>query len=156
MENPSAVSAELARLQPMIGTWRADVTIPPGPWGDGGPSSGSSTVDWKGGIWLACDFVCDMPQLGKYYGLGMMTWVPEISAYRFYWFSNGQTAVPVVSGAFVGDELILTGANEMMGTTFHEKHTYTFLADGSWKFRIELSQDGSNFFDTFFVHYRTA
>jgi hypothetical protein len=147
------MTPELALLGRLVGEWRVISTIPPGPWGEGGSSEGSASIRWKAGIWLNQEFDCDMPLMGPYAGFGMITWIPEESAYRLWWFSNVQTVVPTYSGNFAGEQLIFTGVNTLGGTLFHERQTYSFHRDGTMEFLIELSHDGTDYFDSLKVRY---
>jgi hypothetical protein len=136
------VQPEHKKLEKLAGSWIAEETLAPSPWGPGGPAVGK--IDARvglGGFYVIADYTQEKDGKINYQGHGIYGYDPKSHRYTMHWFDNmGMCTVEATYGAWEGDKLVFQGQSEQG----HGRYTYTFLGDGRYEFMLEGSQDGRN------------
>lgn len=130
----------LARLS---GSWSGDEVVHPSPWDPaGGTAIGKSeTRVALDGFFVVSDYIQERGGQVTYAGHGVYGWDAAEKCYTMHWFDSmgGGTGAPA-KGTLEGKTLTFR-ASHAMG---HSKYVYDFDAPDRMRFRIEMSQDGTN------------
>jgi hypothetical protein len=133
-------TAEHERLARLAGDWEGDERILPTPFDpEGGPAHGT----WRnrmalGGFSLIAEYEQRRGGAVNFEGHGVYGW--DGGRYTLHWFdSTGIAQGERASGAWEGDRLTLVHETAHAG---YGRHVYV-VGDGTFRFGLEHSQDGS-------------
>lgn len=133
-------TAEHERLHRMVGSWIADETIHPSPWGPGGAAIGRATARVAlDGLAVVTDYEQERDGRIGYRGHGVFGYDASESRWYMQWFDNMSPApAQPVWGTWAGDTL--TFEMQMPGRG-HNRYAYAFAGDG-YTFTLSASKDG--------------
>jgi hypothetical protein len=134
------------KLQRLAGNWSGPETMPPGPWGPGGPATGKyvARVDLDG-FFVVQDYVQEVAGKVTYRGHGVVGWDARAETFTWYWVdSMGEVPPAPARGRWSDDSLVFEHEGERKS-----RYTYTFPDDRTMTLKIEGSQDGGNTWGTF-------
>jgi len=144
-QSPAKPAPELKKLDYFAGTWTTDATIPPGPWGNGGKFTSTSTNEWKpDGSSLVCHRNYSMPpELG---GDGSATLILAYdSASHSYTGDESNTQGKVSSkGTLTNDTWLWTGSRTYNDMEILQRMTLTPVSPTAYTVKLETSLDGAN------------
>jgi hypothetical protein len=99
----------------MVGKWTSEGTMESGPFGPGGPVTGTSTVrSGPGGFSVIME---ERSKMGNqsFAGHGVIAWDAEAKAYKMVWVDSMTPGVVMETGQKEGDNLVFKGEMMMMG-----------------------------------------
>lgn len=130
------------KLAMMAGTWVGEETMFPSPWD---PKGGSANGKIEGrigidGFFLVTDYVQERGGQVTYRGHGVYGWDAQQACYTMHWFdSMGCAPAEPAKGQWLGNTLTFQNKSPMG----HGRFTYNFDGEGRYTFRMEGSQDGT-------------
>jgi hypothetical protein len=143
---PAKPSPEVQKLDYFVGTWTAEGTIPPGPWGAGGKFSVTHTNEWMAGNFFLethSDFRMPPDLGGDTKSTGVLGYDADKNVYTSIEFtSRGGRAV--AQGGLNGDTWTWTSSEKYDGHEIQQKATNKILSPKSYSAKFEVSQDGTN------------
>jgi hypothetical protein len=152
---PAPEMKKIAKM--LVGTWRIDEKVFPGPLAPNGasgkatetirigPGSTSILMDYKG------------TSIGNFTGHGILSWSPEKKMYESAWVdSMAPGGVMTMTGNWQGEDLVFTGTDNMDGKRMHSRHTYTNIKPDSFTFTMEAGPDGGKLEKMMELHYKRA
>ena len=123
---PAMPAPELKKLDYLVGTWTAEGTIPPGPWGAGGKFSVIHKNEWMHGN-----------------STGFIGYDAHKNVYTSIDFtSRGRREV--AQGSLNGDIWTWTSSETHDGQNIQQRTTNTILSPKSYIAKFEFSRDGTN------------
>lgn len=150
---PLAPGPEVEKLHFLKGDWKIHVKIDPSEWGPGGESHGTASFTLLSGVWMHQQTQADMPGMGPFTGIGMMTWDAAKGDYVSYWFDNFGAFVAEYRGKVEGNKLVFTRESEWEGQKVWEKHYYTLGDANVVEFVMDISHDGTNYYTGMRIRY---
>lgn len=141
MPKPGPAHEKLARL---AGNWVGEEKISPSPWDPaGGLAIGRvNNRVALGGFALVQDYEQERGGAVNMRGHGIFTYDAGSSTYRMHWADSMGMGVAEYTGRFEGDTLVLTN----QGPMGHSRATFDIGTPGRYRFVMEVSQDGTNWF----------
>ena len=139
-------AAELKKLDYFVGTWSAEGTISPGPWGAGGKFSSTGSNDWgMGGFFLIghSDFKMPAELGGEGKGMQIMGYDPTDNLYTYDAF-NSQGRREVSQGTLSADTWTWKSSQTYDGQEVQQRMTIKMLSPGSYTLKFDVSMDGTN------------
>ncbi|MFQ5718590.1 MAG: DUF1579 family protein [Acidobacteriota bacterium] len=138
MPRPGAAHA---RLEKLVGTWRGEEKMSPSPWmPEGGTAIGEVTnriaMD---GFNVVQDYTQTRDGTVSFRGHGVFGWDDTRKEYTLHWFDSMGMPPNVFRGSFDGDTLTLSSHDPRV----HSRTVFDFGAPGSYRFKMEMSQDGN-------------
>jgi len=143
---PPAPGPEVKKLDYFVGSWTAEATIAPGPWGPGGKFSSSDKAEWMDGNFFVAfhsDFKMPAELGGEGKELSVMGYDPQQNAYIDEEF-NSQGQHLSWKGTVSGDTWTWTGDANYGGQDIKQKITMKTLSPTSYSMKLETSIDGTN------------
>jgi uncharacterized protein DUF1579 len=143
---PAEPNPELKKLEYFVGTWTAEGTISPGPWGEGGKFSVSHTYSWMAGnFFLESHSEFKMPPDlgGDSESTGFIAYDAEKRSYTSTEFSS-QGGRGVAQGDLKGDTWTWTSSEKHDGQEIKQRSTNKILSPNSYIARFEVSVDGTH------------
>lgn len=143
---PAKPSPELKKLDYFVGTWTAEGTIPPGPWGEGGKFSVTHTNEWiAGNFFVESHSEFRMPSAlgGDRQSTGILGYDAEKNVYTSTEFTS-QGGRDVAQGSVNGDTWTWTSSEKYEGQEIQQRATNKILSPNSYSAKFEISQDGTN------------
>jgi hypothetical protein len=142
-----ALRAGLAKLEFLVGDWRADGKIHPGPLGGGGDTSGAvKTTRGVGLRYVMSDYTTTLPGGLPYAAHTLITFAPRGDTYVAYGFNNLLPFSLVYRGKFTNDATLVMETGVDPNSSRQQRLTYTRNADGSIGLVVENSGDGGKTF----------
>jgi hypothetical protein len=141
------------KLAAMIGSWAGEETIHPTPWDPkGGTTKGRFTARAElDGFTVVSDYVQERDGAVCYRGHGVYGWDPNEQCFTMHWFDTmGGGVGSKASGQWQGTSVTFAQSSPMG----HSRYVYTFPADGTCQFRIEMSEDGKSWAPFLVANYR--
>lgn len=127
----------------MVGQWVSEDQFHPTPWD---PKGGTATTRMNtrldlDGFFVIADAVQERGGKVSYRGHGVFGWDAPQQRYTMHWF-DGMGCDPggPALGTWQGNKLSLVHQHAMG----HGRFTYEFDSPGTFKFKMERSQDGKN------------
>jgi len=131
------------KLSAFAGNWSGEEKMHPSPWdpkGGSGLGKIASRIDLDG-FWLVTDYTQERDGKCTYRGHGVIGYDAAKGQYTHHWFdSMGSPVHAPALGKWVGNTLTF----ESVGPMGHARYVYRAEGDRKYYFRIENSQDGSN------------
>jgi hypothetical protein len=139
MEMPKPTAAH-KKLEKLVGTWVGEEKMHPSPWAPkGGIATGHienrSALD---GFVVIQDYVQERDGQVTFRGHGVFTWDAPRESYVLTWWDSMGMPPNEFRGTFEGDSFILTAQNPMGSN----RTTFDFSGEGTYSFKMEISQDG--------------
>jgi hypothetical protein len=143
---PAKPGPEVKKLDYFAGTWTAEGTIPPGPWGAGGKFSVTHKNEWiAGNFFLESRSEFKMPPAlgGDRQSTGILGYDAEKNVYTSTEFTS-QGGRAIAQGSLNGDTWTWTSSEKNEGQEIQERATNKILSPNSYSAKFEISQDGTN------------
>jgi hypothetical protein len=137
---------ELKKLDYFVGTWTAEGTIAPGPWGAGGKFSSTDTMEWMPGNFFVeghSDFKMPAELGGDGKATSFMGYDTDENVYTYNEF-NSQGRREASKGTVSGDTWTWTSTQNYGGQEIKQKMTMKVLSPASYSLKFEISIDGTN------------
>jgi hypothetical protein len=135
---------EVAKLGYFVGSWIVEGTIPPGPWGAGGPFSWTDKTDWLSGNFFLVghwDFKMPADLGGDGQEIFIMGYDTERNVYTFDAFSSQgrhvQSTGTIIDDAWVWDSEASYGEKKVT-----QKYTTRILSADRYEVKFEICEDG--------------
>jgi len=140
--SPPQPGPEAQKLGYFVGEWTSQAEIHPGPMGQGGAATGSSTGHWiEGNFFVSCRDESTTP-MGRMAGLGVLGWNAAKKVYTWSGFNNlGQAET--ATGTRTGSTWTFVGQNDVGGKTMKTRYTVVETSPTSYTFQFEASTDGA-------------
>jgi len=145
-QTPAEPGPEVKKLDYFVGTWTAEGTIPPGPWGAGGKFSVTHTYEWLAGNFFLeshSDFKMPPDLGGERKSTGIMGYDADKNVYTSIEFTS-QGGRGVAQGSLTGDTWTWTSSEKFDGQEIQQRATDKILTPNSYSAKFEVSQDGTN------------
>lgn len=143
MEMPKLTDAH-RKLEKLVGRWSGEERIHPSPFD---PKGGTAIARVENrlaldGFAVVQDY--DQERNGKvtFRGHSVLRWDTSQQCYEMYWFDSMGMAPSVFRGNFDG-EVLTVAAKDPQG---HSRAVFDFGKKGHYTFRMEVSQDGQQWF----------
>ena len=143
---PPKPSPEVKKLDYFVGTWTAEGTISPGPWGAGGKFSVTRTNEWMAGNFFVeshSDFRMPSDLGGDRKSTGIIGYDAEKNVYTSTEFTS-QGGREIAQGSLNGDTWTWTSSAKYDGQEIHQRATNKILSPNSYSAKFEVSEDGTN------------
>lgn len=137
---------ELKKLDYFAGTWTAEGTISPGPWGAGGKFTSTGTDEWgMGNFFLVGHSDYKMPAElgGDGKGMRLLGYDGEHSVYTYDAY-NSQGRREVAQGTLSGDTWTWKSSQTYSGQEIQQRSTIKMVSATSYTLKYEVSVDGTN------------
>ncbi len=137
---------ELKNLDYFVGTWTAEGTISPGPWGEGGRFSITHTYSWlPGNFFLESHSEFKMPPDlgGDGESTGFIGYDADKKSYTSTEFTS-KGVRGVAQGELRGDTWTWTSSEKHDGQEIRQRATNKILSPNSYNARFEVSVDGAH------------
>jgi hypothetical protein len=137
---------ELKKLDYFVGTWTAEGTISPGPWGSGGKFTSTGTDEWTMGNFFLVghsDFKMPADLGGDGKAMRLMGYDSEHSVYTYDAY-NSQGRREVAQGTLSGDTWIWKSSQTYSGQDIQQRMTIKMVSPTSYTLRYEVSIDSTN------------
>jgi hypothetical protein len=137
---------ELKKLDYFAGTWSAEGTISPGPWGAGGKFSSTGTDEWMPGNFFLVgheDFKMPADLGGDGKGVSIMGYDTEHGVYTYDSY-NSQGRSEHSQGTLSGDTWTWKSSQTYGGQEIEQRMTIKTLSPTSYAMKFEISMDGTN------------
>lgn len=132
---------KIAKL--FMGRWRISEKHEPSPWlASGGQGAGMETVTFgPGRMSLIADYRSSGP-MGPFQGHGIFTWDGQAKIYRSAWTDNLGGMLSIRTGKFEGNDLVMTGTDDINGQMTDFRETYGNFTDDGFTFAMDMSPAG--------------
>ena len=144
---PTKPGPEVKKLDFFAGTWKAEGTVPPGPWGAGGKYSVTHTNEWMdGNFFLINHSASKMPPGlgGDSLSFGFAGYDADKKVY-FLTECDSQGGHGVTEGSLNGDTWTWTSSEKLPdGQVIQHRETNKMLSPVSYRAKSEVSKDGTN------------
>jgi hypothetical protein len=130
---------EMERVTRMLrGLWQTDEKHEPSPMmPQGGTGKGQEYIRLgPGGLSLIAEYGSRSP-MGEFSGIGLMTWNAATGVYNIHWTDNTSPTVTMMTGKWVGPDLVFTGSEMMMGKKILARHAFTQITDSGFTYTID-------------------
>lgn len=135
---------EMAKIKGMVGTWNVAETMEASPMGPAGKGHGVTRVSLgPGGLSIIIDHRSTAGHMKGFKGHGVIAWDGEAKVYKQIWTDNMMPMIMVATGAWGGDNFVMTSEGTMMGKPFKERDTYSGIGTDKMEIIFEMSMDGS-------------
>jgi len=142
MTNMPAPQEQHQKLaEALAGSWAGEETVHPTPWDPkGGTAMGrcESHVELDG-FFVVMNYTQERGGAVSYRGHGIYSWDPNEKCFTMHWFDS-MGGASKATGQWSGKTLTF-GSQSPMGPV---RYVYTFLEPTKMQFRIESSEDGTN------------
>jgi hypothetical protein len=152
---PAPEMKKLAKM--LVGTWRIDERVFPGPLAPNGatgkatetirigPGSTSILMDYKG------------TSVGNFTGHGITSWSPEKNVYESVWVdSMTPGGISTLTGTWAGENLIFTGKELTDGKRMQNRLTYSNIKPDAFTCTMEMGPDGGHLEKFMELRYKRA
>jgi hypothetical protein len=138
---PAPEFEKIAKL--FMGRWRVTEKHEPSPWlANGGQGAGMETVTFgPGRISLIADYRSSGP-MGPFQGHAIFTWDGQAKIYRSAWTDNLGGMLSIRTGKFEGNDLIMTGTDNINGQMTDFRESYTNFSNDGFTFAMDMSPAG--------------
>ena len=143
MDMPKPTEAH-RKLEKLVGSWSGEERLHPSPWDpQGGTALGRvrNRVALDGFI-VVQDYEQERGGSINFRGHGVFSWDPSRPCYLLHWFDSMGMPPNEFRGNFQGDVLIMTS----QGPQGHSRAVFDFVEKGLYRFRMEVSQDGDQWY----------
>ena len=135
--------AEHKNLERFVGTWKMDTKLAPGPFGPGGPMTGTETCRMhEGGFHLVCDST-GSGAMGNIKGHMILAWDRYTKTYRYMSISN-MADPEIASGTFKGNTWTFTSQVDAAGKKLSMLFTIVEKSATVHEIKMDVSEDGKN------------
>jgi len=138
---------EMQQCSGMVGTWlyTGEMRMQPTDtaWIEHQATAEFSYV--AGGAALQMRYTGDMMGM-EMHGLGMLTYDREDRQWQETWVDNFGGRTSLYTGTFADGTRVMQGVNKMQGQTMHTRITTYDIAETTFKWTMENSMDGKNWF----------
>jgi hypothetical protein len=143
MDMPKPTEAH-RQLHKLVGLWNGEERVSPSPWDPkGGPAVGRArnrlALD---GFVVVQDYEQERNGKITYQGHGVFSWDAIGQGYVMHWWDSMGMAPSELRGNFESGVLVLTNADSQM----HSRATWDLSKPGRYAFRMEVSQDGNQWY----------
>ena len=140
MEMPRPGEAH-KRLEKLVGSWIGEEVMQPSPWApEGGTATGRVTNRMAlDGFNIIQDYEQERNGVVTFRGHGIFSWDAMRHDYVLHWFDSMGMPPNEFRGDFDGDVLTLNSR----GPQGHSRGIHDFTRPGSYTFKMDMSQDGS-------------
>ena len=143
MEMPKPTAAH-RRLDKLVGRWAGEEKIHPSPFD---PNGGTAMARLENrpaldGFAVVQDYEQEKNGKSNFRGHGVLRYEATQQCYEMYWFDSMGMAPNVFRGNFDGEVLTLA-CKDSQG---HSRAIFDLSQKGQYKFRMEISPDGSQWF----------
>jgi hypothetical protein len=136
--------AELKNLNFYLGSWKETGDMKPGAMGPGGKFAGTNRGEWmQGGFYLVVHSQGTSPT-GKESALSIYGYDTDKKVYTYDEFNSSGSPIHA-TGTFDGKVWTWTGDMVMGGQPIKSHFILTETSATSYEFKLEMSQDGTNF-----------
>jgi len=135
---------EVEELGYFVGSWIVEGTIPPGPWGSGGPFSWTDKTEWLSGNFFVVghwDFKMPADLGGDGREIFIMGYDVERAVYTFDAFSSQGRHVQS-TGTISDDTWIWESAASYSGEAVRQGYTTRILSPDRYEVKFEICKDG--------------
>ena len=143
MEMPKPTEAH-RKLEKLVGSWSGEEKISPSPWDpQGGTAVGrvQNRLALDGFI-VVQDYEQERGGAVNFRGHGVFSWDSMQQCYVLHWFDSMGMPPNEFCGNF--DDNVLTLSSS--GPQGHSRAVFDFREEGSYTFRMDVSQDGSEWY----------
>jgi hypothetical protein len=136
---------EVAKLGYFIGSWIVEGTIPPGPWGAGGPFSWTDETEWLSGNFFIVghwDFKMPSHLGGDGQEIFIMGYDIENKVYTFNAFSSQGRHVRS-TGRVSGDTWMWESESSFEAKPVQQRYTTKILSPTRYEVKFEICEDGT-------------
>jgi hypothetical protein len=146
------LTAQHKKLAKFVGNWKGDESIHPMPWDPkGGPATGVSKCKLVGGDFhLLMEYQQKRGKTVTHIGHGVIGYHPEKKQYSMNWFDNMGSGAEPAYGTWNGAKLVFQAAGPMG----HSRYTFSITKPDSYRFMMEMSEDGTNWALVMAGHYK--
>ena len=157
MEMPKP-GPEMAKLQPLVGSFRVAEHIEASPWSGASQGAGFSRVsEGPGGFSVLVEYTTLSGVMHGLKGHGVLGWDDGAKAYREVWTDSMGPNIAVSTGNWDGDNLVMNSEGTMMGKPYKERDTFSAIGADGFTLTIEMSMDGSPMQKAMeLIHHRMA
>ena len=142
---PPSVAPEMERLiKIMSGRWEVDELFAPGPYMPKGGAGRGMEMNrpGPGGFSLITDYRSLQGDNANFTGHGIIAWIPAEKAIKSYWVDSMTGASPVLTGTWVGEELVLKGTDVIDGKQWEVRQVCTDIKPDSHTWYFEMGLPG--------------
>jgi hypothetical protein len=133
---------ELKKLDYFAGTWSAEGEVKPGPMGPGGKFTGTNRVAWMDGEFFLVTHSDFSGALGKGMETAYMGYDSDEKVYTYDSF-NSLGEADHAKGNLDGDTWTWQSETRMGAQTMKARLTIKMLSATTYKFKFEMSPDGT-------------
>jgi Protein of unknown function (DUF1579) len=140
MSDTLTPTPEMKRVIDMLeGRWDMALTFAPGPMApEGGTGKGQETSrPGPGGLSLLIETSASGPT-GPYDAGGIIEWSPDEHVYKLHWVSSLSHVGSYFDGTWVGDDLVFSGTEHVMGQAFASRHSITNIRPDAFLYTIDI------------------
>lgn len=140
MNGPVAPTPEMERLVELLaGRWDLAITFAPGPMApEGGIGEGQETSrPGPGGLSLLIETSSRGPA-GPYDAGGIIEWSPSEHVYKLHWVNSLSHVGSYFDGTWVGDDLVFSGTEHIMGQAFASRHSLNNIRPDAFLYTIDI------------------
>ena len=136
-----APSPSHQRLERLLGVWRGEEQIHPGPFDPAGGSAVGRVTNRQGldGFAVVQDHEQQRQGRVNFRGHGIFRFAPERNQYALYWFDSLGQPPAEFWGTFEGQVLTLV----QYGPQGHLRAAWDLSREGGYSYRMEVSGDGA-------------
>lgn len=130
---------EMERLTKMLqGRWTTEEKHEPSEMmPQGGSGKGQESVrPGPGKLSLISEYTSQGP-MGEFSGIGIITWDPVERLYHIHWTDNTSSGVSIMNGKWVGQDLVFTGSDMMMGKKVYSRHAFSEMTSEAFTYTID-------------------
>jgi hypothetical protein len=140
-----APGPEVAKLDCWVGSWVVKGTIPPGPWGAGGPFGWTDKTEWFAGKFFVVghwDFKMPSDLGGDGQEIFIMGYDLERKVYTFNSFSSQGRQVRS-TGKVNGDTWVWESETSYEGEAVKQRYITKILSPSRYQVKFEVCEDGA-------------
>lgn len=155
LEGPLSPVPEMARLIELLdGEWDTSITYAPSDTApDGGTGEGQETSrPGPGGLSLLIETSSQGPS-GPYEAGGIIEWSPSERVYKLHWMTSLSHVGSHFDGAWVGDDLVFNGTENIMGEAFASRHSITDIQSDAFLYTIDMGPTPDRLQRTITIEY---
>ena len=143
MEMPKVTDAH-RKLQKLVGSWTGDERISPSPWDPKGGAAIGKVLNRGavGGLVVVQDYTQERNGAVSFSGHGVLSWDGIGECYVMHWWDSMGMPPGEFRGQFQGDVLTLCNEDSQM----HSRATFDLSKPGRYAFKMEVSQDGNQWY----------
>lgn len=130
------VPDEVKQLVPMVGTWTGKAKFHMMGEASEGPVKVTNSMA-VGGRYLEGHHEYEMPGMGKFFGLQMLTYDAAKEEWLSYWFDSTESGAMEMRGKKVGDWYVLTGKYSSEGMEMEMRNKFK-IGEGTLSMSLEM------------------